>query len=164
MVLDKNLRPKKTYKDYMDVINVVCKVEYKRLNNSYMVEFDELQNIAIITVHTILQENPTKEFNITYLSVAIKWAIRNELRRRYNWYSAKADDENEMKELHTQADNDYERTRIPILDQIENLKIKRKSLVKEMKIANKNAQHRKRTCGFFFAWTTGQKRLSSDYA
>ncbi|MCQ2958041.1 MAG: sigma-70 family RNA polymerase sigma factor [Candidatus Gastranaerophilales bacterium] len=77
----------------MDVINVVCKVEYKRLNNAYMVEFDEFQNIAIITVHTILTENPNKEFNITYLSVAIKWAIRNELRRRFNWYSAKADDD-----------------------------------------------------------------------
>ena len=57
--------------------------------------FQELQNIAIITVHTILEENPKKEFNITYLSVAIKWAIRNELRRRYNWYTAKADDDME---------------------------------------------------------------------
>ncbi|MCR5260537.1 MAG: sigma-70 family RNA polymerase sigma factor [Candidatus Gastranaerophilales bacterium] len=54
-----------------------------------------MQNIAIITVHTILEENPKKEFNITYLSVAIKWAIRNELRRRYNWYTAKADDDME---------------------------------------------------------------------
>jgi len=93
MVLDKNLRPKKTYKDYMDVIDVVCKVEFKRLNNNYMVDFAEFQNIAIITVHTILTENPNKDYNITYLSVAIKWAIRNELRRRFNWYTAKADDD-----------------------------------------------------------------------
>ena len=93
MVLDKNLRPKKTYKDYMDVIDVVCKVEFKRLHNNYMVDFAEFQNIAIITVHNILSENPNKEYNITYLSVAIKWAIRNELRRRFNWYTAKADDD-----------------------------------------------------------------------
>jgi len=84
---------KKTFKDYMDLIDVVTKVEFKRLNNNYMLDFDELQNIAIITVHTLLEENPEKEFNITYLSVAIKWAIRNELRRRFNWYSAKTDDD-----------------------------------------------------------------------
>ena len=95
MSVEKKTIEKKTYKDYMDLIDVVCKVEYKRLTNSYMVDFDELQNIAIITVHTILEENPKKEFNITYLSVAIKWAIRNELRRRYNWYTAKADDDME---------------------------------------------------------------------
>ena len=95
MSVEKKTITKKTYKDYMDLIDVVCKVEYKRLVNNYMVDFDELQNIAIITVHTILEENPKKEFNITYLSVAIKWAIRNELRRRYNWYTAKADDDME---------------------------------------------------------------------
>ena len=95
MSVEKKTVTKKTYKDYMDLIDVVCKVEYKRLPNNYMVDFDELQNIAIITVHTILEENPKKEFNITYLSVAIKWAIRNELRRRYNWYTAKADDDME---------------------------------------------------------------------
>ena len=89
----KEASTKKTFKDYMDLIDVVTKVEFKRLNNNYMLDFDELQNIAIITVHTLLEENPDKEFNITYLSVAIKWAIRNELRRRFNWYSAKADDD-----------------------------------------------------------------------
>ena len=93
MSVEKKTVTRKTYKDYMDLIDVVCKVEYKRLVNNYMVDFDELQNIAIITVHTILEENPNKDFNITYLSVAIKWAIRNELRRRYNWYTAKADDD-----------------------------------------------------------------------
>jgi len=93
MAIDKKFQNKKTYKDYMDLIGVVCKVEFKRLSNNYMVDFDELQNIAIITVHTILEEKPNKEFNITYLSVAIKWAIRNELRKRFNWYTAKADDD-----------------------------------------------------------------------
>ena len=99
MSVEKKTVTKKTYKDYMDLIDVVCKVEYKRLPNNYMVDFDELQNIAIITVHTILEENPKKEFNITYLSVAIKWAIRNELRRRYNWYTAKSDDDMEKGQI-----------------------------------------------------------------
>ena len=93
MSSEKKTSTKKTFKDYMDLIDVVTKVEFKRLNNNYMLDFDELQNIAIITVHTLLEENPDKEFNITYLSVAIKWAIRNELRRRFNWYSSKTDDD-----------------------------------------------------------------------
>ena len=79
----------KTYKDYMDVIDVVCKVEYKRLNSNYIIDYEEIQNIAIFTVYTLLQENPDTDFNISYLSTAIKWAIRNELRRRYNWYGIK---------------------------------------------------------------------------
>jgi RNA polymerase sigma factor (sigma-70 family) len=37
----------------------------------------------------LLTSNPDKEYNVTYLSTAIKWAIRNELRYRYKWYSLK---------------------------------------------------------------------------
>ena len=43
MTVDKKISTKKTYKDYMDLIDVVCKVEFKRMSNSYMVDFDELQ-------------------------------------------------------------------------------------------------------------------------
>ena len=32
MAVDKKNSTKKTYKDYMDLIDVVCKVEFKRLN------------------------------------------------------------------------------------------------------------------------------------
>jgi len=87
----------KTYKDYMDVIDVVCKVEYKRLNSNYIIDYEEIQNIAIFTVYTLLQESPNTDFNVSYLSTAIKWAIRNELRRRYNWYGIKTgNNENEL--------------------------------------------------------------------
>jgi RNA polymerase sigma factor (sigma-70 family) len=87
----------KTYKDYMDIIDVVCKVEYKRLNSGYIIDYEEIQNIAIFTVYSLLQENQDTEFNVSYLSTAIKWAIRNELRRRYNWYGIKTGgNENEL--------------------------------------------------------------------
>ncbi len=87
----------KTYKDYMDIIDVVCKVEYKRLNSGYIIDYEEIQNIAIFTVYSLLQENQDTEFNVSYLSTAIKWAIRNELRRRYNWYGIKTGgSENEL--------------------------------------------------------------------
>jgi RNA polymerase sigma factor (sigma-70 family) len=57
-----------------------------------MVDYGELLNIGIITVHTLLSGQPNQDFNITYLSTAIKWAIRNELRRRYKWYSLRSTD------------------------------------------------------------------------
>ncbi|MDD3593525.1 MAG: sigma-70 family RNA polymerase sigma factor [Candidatus Gastranaerophilales bacterium] len=103
MTLSRKTIPKRTYKDYLDLIDVVSKVEYKRLNNNYFVDFSEFQNIAIITIHTLLEESPTKEFNTTYLSTAIKWAIRNELRKRYNWYSSKSSDKEFDKETVREA-------------------------------------------------------------
>ena len=97
MSSEQNSSSKKTYKDYMDVIDVVCKVEYKRLNGSYIIDYEEIQNIAIFAVYTLLQENPDTDFNVSYLSTAIKWAIRNELRRRYNWYGIRTSgNENEL--------------------------------------------------------------------
>ena len=51
-------------------------------------------NIGIHTVHKILSSaKKENEFNNSYLSTAIKWAIRNEIRRRYKWYSLKTQKE-----------------------------------------------------------------------
>lgn len=91
----------RTYKDYLDLIQTVTKVEYSRLSSNYMVDFGELLNIGIITVHTLLSDQPTQEFNVTYLSTAIKWAIRNELRRRYKWYSLRSGDSKSDEETET---------------------------------------------------------------
>jgi RNA polymerase sigma factor (sigma-70 family) len=63
-------------------------LEYSRLPN-HLIDFSEIVNIGAIAVHVLLTSNPTREFNVTYLSTAIKWAIRNELRYRYKWYSLK---------------------------------------------------------------------------
>lgn len=78
----------KTISDYVDLIETVVKVEYTRLkSSSHLIDFAELVNIATMAVHIILTTHKGKEFNSSYLSTAIKWAIRNELRRRYRWYS-----------------------------------------------------------------------------
>ena len=37
----------------------------------------------------MFKNNPKESFNNAYLSTAIKWAIRNEVRRRYKWYTLK---------------------------------------------------------------------------
>ena len=76
----------KTVNDYIDLIETVSRVEYSRLPN-HLIDFSEVVNIGAIAIHVLLTSNPEREFNVTYLSTAIKWAIRNELRNRYKWYS-----------------------------------------------------------------------------
>ena len=78
----------KTVNDYVELIETVARVECNRLS-SHMVDYSELVNIGALAVHMILTSNPNTEFNVSYLSTAIKWAIRNELRRRYKWYTLK---------------------------------------------------------------------------
>lgn len=87
----------KTVYDYVELIETVARVEYSRLPN-HLIDYSELVNIGAIAVHVMLTQNPGKEFNVTYLSTAIKWAVRNELRYRYKWYamkSTKEEDEND---------------------------------------------------------------------
>jgi RNA polymerase sigma factor (sigma-70 family) len=81
-------KPQRTVNDYVDLIETVARVEYSRLPN-HLVEYSELVNIGAIALHVLFTANPDTEYNVTYLSTAIKWAIRNELRYRYKWYSLK---------------------------------------------------------------------------
>lgn len=77
-------------KQYMNLIETIVKVEYKHISNSQLIEYSELINIGIHSVHKIISSaKKTDEYNNSYLSTAIKWAIRNEIRRRYKWYSLK---------------------------------------------------------------------------
>ncbi len=92
-------------KDYMPLIETVVKVEIKKFNLPHLVEYTELLNIGIQVIHTLAKTSNMEAFNSSYLSTAIKWAIRNEVRRRYKWYtlktrSAKFDEEahNEIRE------------------------------------------------------------------
>jgi RNA polymerase sigma factor (sigma-70 family) len=76
--------------DYAELIDTVARIEYNRLSSSnYLVDYSELVNIGAFAVHVILTTNKKSDYNISYISTAIRWAIRNELRRRYKWYSFK---------------------------------------------------------------------------
>jgi RNA polymerase sigma factor (sigma-70 family) len=79
---------KRTIKDYIDLIETVARVEYSRLPN-HLIDYSELVNIGAIALHMLFTSNPDKHYNVTYLSTAMKWAIRNELRYRYKWYALK---------------------------------------------------------------------------
>lgn len=63
-------------------------MEYGRLNGNYLMDFNELIAIGTVVVNDLLKDGKSK-YNSSYMSTAIKWAIRNELRRRYKWYCSK---------------------------------------------------------------------------
>ncbi len=94
-------------RQYLGLINKIAKVEYKSMAAQHLIEFDELINIGIQTVDVLFLNHDDKkpEYNESYLTTAIKWAIRNELRRRYRWHGVKSysmqevePDKNELRE------------------------------------------------------------------
>ena len=104
----------RTVNDYVDLIETVARVEFSRLPN-HLIDYSEVVNIGAIAVHVLLTSNPDREFNVTYLSTAIKWAIRNELRYRYKWYSLKQvsmDDGEEGEGAEGGNSFDFEKTKV----------------------------------------------------
>ena len=83
-------------KQYVSIVQKVAKIEQRRVPN-HMIEYEELVSIGIIAVQAIIK-NKTEEqlakYNDAYMGTAVKWAIRNELRHRYKWYSLKHKTEN----------------------------------------------------------------------
>ena len=76
-------------RDYVELIETLAKVEYKKLSSSHLMEYSELVNIGTQVIHNLCSSAPPDKYNKSYLSTAIKWAIRNEVRRRYKWYVLK---------------------------------------------------------------------------
>ena len=75
---------------YKDLIETISKVEYKKFSNLGLIELSEVINLANYTVYYLVNNAKNKElYNAAYLTKAIKWAIRNEMRRRYKWYVMK---------------------------------------------------------------------------
>lgn len=84
-------RNSKNVKDYMELVETVARVEYSRLPN-HLIDQGELVNIGAMALYVMFEANPDRHYNVTYLSTAMKWAIRNELRNRYKWYALKQTD------------------------------------------------------------------------
>jgi RNA polymerase sigma factor (sigma-70 family) len=77
--------------DYMEIIEKVVRIEQKRIP-SHMVEQEELISIGIIAVQALIKgksQDDLEKYNKSYVGTAVRWAIRNELRNRYKWYSFK---------------------------------------------------------------------------
>lgn len=85
-----HLKQSVNLKEYKELIETVAKVEYQKLSASHLIEYLELVNIATQTLYALFKNNKCPEhFNTSYLSTAMRWAIRNEIRRRYKWYALK---------------------------------------------------------------------------
>jgi len=78
-------------KDYIDIIQKVARVEYKRIPN-HMLDCEELVSIGIIALQALFKNKTDEQlenYNSSYIATAVRWAIRNELRNRYKWYTLK---------------------------------------------------------------------------
>lgn len=76
-------------RQYKELIEIIAKVEYQKFSNSHLIDLPELINIGTHALYILFKNNKPEKYNNTYLSTAIKWAIRNEVRRRYKWYTLK---------------------------------------------------------------------------
>lgn len=82
---------KPTTAQYIPLVERVAKAEYGRIPN-HMVDYEELVTIGAMAIQTLLKGKTTEEahkLNTSYVATAIRWAIRNELRTRYKWYTLK---------------------------------------------------------------------------
>jgi len=89
------IQNKNKLKEYVDIIQKVAKVEQHRIPN-HMVEYEELVSIGVIAVQVLIKdktEEQLEKYNAAYIATAVRWAIRNELRIRYKWYSMKHKEE-----------------------------------------------------------------------
>lgn len=73
-------------KEYIEIVEKVAKVEHRRIP-SHMVDYEELVSIGIIAVQALIKNKTPEQlekYNSSYIGTAVRWAIRNELRNRYN--------------------------------------------------------------------------------
>ena len=76
---------------YIDIIHKVAKIEHHRIP-SHMIEYEELVSIGIIGIQELIKNKTDEQlerYNSSYIGTAVRWAIRNELRNRYKWYTLK---------------------------------------------------------------------------
>ena len=78
-------------KDYLGIIETISKVEYRNISCNYLIEYGELVYIGIQVVDHLNSTSNIEILNNSYIATAIKWAIRNEIRRRWKWYSLRLD-------------------------------------------------------------------------
>ena len=97
------MQDKNKLQEYIEIVQKVARVEHRRIP-SHMVEYEELLSIGIIAVQVLVKNKSPEQlekYNGAYIATAVRWAIRNELRIRYKWYSIKhkSDDEYDEDEI-----------------------------------------------------------------
>ena len=108
---------------YLNLVERVAKVEYRRVPN-HMIDYEELVSIGAIAVQNILSGKTAEQvakMNISYIATATRWAIRNELRSRYKWYTHKLSGPETIIEEEV-VENDETKTTKKKLDNPENIR------------------------------------------
>lgn len=95
-------------KEYISIVEKVAKVEHRRIP-SHMVDYEELVSIGIIAVQAMIKNKTPEQlekYNTSYIATAVRWAIRNELRNRYKWYTLKHNKSDEDSQEGVESDLD----------------------------------------------------------
>lgn len=95
-------------KEYITIVEKVAKIEHRRIP-SHMVDYEELVSIGIIAVQAMIKnktDEQLEKYNSSYIGTAVRWAIRNELRNRYKWYTLKHNKSEEESEGSGEGDID----------------------------------------------------------
>ena len=85
------MQNKNQLQEYIDIVQKVAKVEHRRIP-AHMVDYKELVSIGILAIQVLIKNKTPEQlakYNTAYIATAVRWAIRNELRIRYKWYSLK---------------------------------------------------------------------------
>ena len=108
------IQDKNKLKEYIDIVQKVAKVEQRRIP-SHMVEYEELVSIGIIAIQVLIKNKSPEQlerYNAAYIATAVRWAIRNELRIRYKWYSLKHKAEGEYDEEEAVEGMDMQKAKV----------------------------------------------------
>ena len=94
-------------KQYVGIVQKIARVEHRRIPN-HMIEYEELVSIGVIAIQTLIKdktEEQLERYNEAYIGTAVRWAIRNELRHRYKWYTLKHKQEGESDSYVSEPDS-----------------------------------------------------------
>ena len=98
--INRNREERANLSQYKELVETISKVEYKKFSNLGLIELSEVISLANYTVYYLITNSKNKElYNTAYLTKAIKWAIRNEMRRRYKWYVMKNQESSEQEKI-----------------------------------------------------------------
>lgn len=99
-IINKERENRANLSQYKDLIETISKVEYKKFSSVGLIDLAEIVSLANYTVYYLLNNTKSKElYNTAYITKAIKWAIRNEVRRRYKWHVMKNQDAGEQERI-----------------------------------------------------------------
>ena len=100
--------------EYIDLVQRVAKIEHRRIP-SHMVDYEELVSIGILAIQVLIKNKSSEQlerYNAAYIATAVRWAIRNELRIRYKWYSLKHQPEEEYDEEEAVDGEDMQKAKV----------------------------------------------------